>query len=58
VLGLTQVLAGDEGDAEALNRMRLNGFPPAAVAVLSLSGPWKLVEPGVARLDSYFMPHD
>ncbi|MFF0295097.1 SixA phosphatase family protein [Kitasatospora sp. NPDC004615] len=58
VLGLTQVLAGDEGDAEELNRMRLNGFPPAAVAVLSFDGPWKLVEPGVARLESYFMPQD
>ncbi|MEV4558858.1 histidine phosphatase family protein [Kitasatospora sp. NPDC049285] len=58
VLGLTQVLAGDEGDTEALNRLRLNGFPPAAVAVLSLNASWKQVEPGIARLDSYFLPQD
>ncbi|MEV4612153.1 histidine phosphatase family protein [Kitasatospora sp. NPDC049258] len=53
VLGLTQVLAGDDGDQEALNRLRLNGFPTGAIAVLSFTGPWKGVEPGVAKLDSY-----
>jgi len=58
VLGLTQVLAGDQGDRDALDRLRLNGFPPAAVAVLSFNGSWKLVEPGVARLDAYHMPQE
>ncbi|WP_354642846.1 SixA phosphatase family protein [Kitasatospora camelliae] len=53
VLGLTQVLAGDEGDREALNQLRLGGFPTAAIAVLSFGGPWKGVEPGVARLDTF-----
>ncbi|GAA4869220.1 histidine phosphatase family protein [Kitasatospora terrestris] len=56
VLGLTQILAGDDGDPDALNRLRLGGFPPSAVVVLSFRGPWKLVEPGVARLDSYHTP--
>ncbi|MGW2544604.1 SixA phosphatase family protein [Kitasatospora sp. NPDC001574] len=58
VLGLTQVLAGDEGDREALERLRLGGFPTAGVAVLSFSGSWKNVEPGVAALVSYFTPQE
>lgn len=58
VLGLTQVLAGDEGDQDALNRLRLTSFPTSAVAVLSFAGPWKSVEPGVAKLDSYHTPQD
>ncbi|GAA2742392.1 MULTISPECIES: SixA phosphatase family protein [Kitasatospora] len=58
VLGLTQVLAGDQGDREALERLRLNGFPPSAVAVLALSGSWKQVEPGAARLDAYHTPQE
>ncbi|WP_030276613.1 SixA phosphatase family protein [Streptomyces sp. NRRL B-24484] len=58
VLGLTQVLAGDEGDTDALNRLRLSSFPTAAIAVLSFAGPWKSVEPGVAKLDSYHTPQD
>ncbi|MEV8097439.1 histidine phosphatase family protein [Kitasatospora sp. NPDC085879] len=58
VLGLTQVLAGDEGDVDALNRLRLSSFPTAAIAVLSFAGPWKSVEPGVAKLDSYHTPQD
>ncbi|MFF8774637.1 SixA phosphatase family protein [Kitasatospora sp. NPDC015120] len=58
VLGLTQVLAGDEGDRDALERLRLGGFPTAAIAVLSFSGSWKGVEPGVAELVSYFTPQD
>ncbi|MDH6129456.1 histidine phosphatase family protein [Kitasatospora sp. GP82] len=58
VLGLTQVLAGDEGDADALSRLRLGGFPTSAVAVLSFSGSWKGVEPGVAKLDAFHTPQD
>ncbi|MEV6212217.1 histidine phosphatase family protein [Kitasatospora sp. NPDC051914] len=58
VLGLTQVLAGDEGDADALNRLRLSSFPTAAIAVLSFTGEWKSVEPGIAKLDSYHTPQD
>ncbi|MGK4580442.1 SixA phosphatase family protein [Kitasatospora sp. HPMI-4] len=58
LLGLTQVLAGDEGDPDALNRLRLGGFPTAAVAVLSFTGSWKDVEPGVAKLDTFHSPQD
>jgi phosphohistidine phosphatase len=58
VLGLTQILAGDEGDRDALNRLRLTSFPAAAIAVLSFVGPWKAVEPGVAKLDSYHTPQE
>ncbi|MFJ4187600.1 SixA phosphatase family protein [Kitasatospora sp. NPDC089509] len=58
VLGLTQVLAGDSGDVDALNRLRLGGFPTAAIAVLSFGGSWKDVEPGVAALVSYHTPQD
>lgn len=56
VLGLTQVLAGDEGDQAAFERMRVGGFPTAAVAVLTFNGGWKSVEPGVAKLDAYHTP--
>lgn len=56
VLGLTQILAGDQGDREAFDQLRLGGFPTAAVAVLSFVGPWKSIEPGVARLDSFYAP--
>ncbi|MFE5587182.1 SixA phosphatase family protein [Kitasatospora sp. NPDC056531] len=58
VLGLTQVLAGDAGDQDALERLRMGGFPTAAIAVLSFSGSWKGVEPGVAKLVSYHTPQD
>ncbi|MFI6158058.1 SixA phosphatase family protein [Kitasatospora sp. NPDC051170] len=58
VLGLTQVLAGDEGDRDALERLRLGGFPTSAIAVLSFEGSWKGVEPGVAALVSYYTPQD
>ncbi|MBD0675352.1 SixA phosphatase family protein [Streptomyces sp. CBMA156] len=58
VLGLTQVLAGDAGDPDALERLRLGGFPTAGIAVLSFDGSWKGVEPGVAELVSYHTPQD
>jgi len=58
VLGLTQVLAGDEGDADALNRLRLGGFPTAAIAVLGFTGPWKSVEPGAAKLEAFHTPQE
>ncbi|MFD4633010.1 SixA phosphatase family protein [Streptomyces sp. NPDC058284] len=57
VQGLTDVLAGDcEGDArERLNR---RGFPTAAFAVLTYSGSWKALEPGVATLVDYWAPSE
>ncbi|MEV0257896.1 histidine phosphatase family protein [Streptomyces sp. NPDC050732] len=57
VQGLTDVLAGEaEGDA----RVRLNrrGFPTAAFAVLTYSGSWKALEPGVATLVDYWAPSE
>ncbi|MEU7580816.1 histidine phosphatase family protein [Streptomyces sp. NPDC041068] len=57
VQGLTDVLAGeDEGDA----RVRLNrrGFPTATFAVLTYSGSWKALEPGVATLVDYWAPSE
>ncbi|MET7455584.1 histidine phosphatase family protein [Streptomyces sp. NPDC005574] len=57
VQGLTDVLAGSaEGDAR--ERMTSRGFPAAAFAVLSFDGPWKSLEPGVARLTDYWAPSD
>ncbi|OIV38932.1 phosphohistidine phosphatase [Mangrovactinospora gilvigrisea] len=54
VQGLTELLAGSsEGDTLAQVR---RGFPTAAVAVLSVDGPWKSVEPGSARLVSFAAP--
>ncbi|GAA1500507.1 histidine phosphatase family protein [Kitasatospora kazusensis] len=58
VLGLTQILAGDGSEAEALERLRLGGFPTAAIAMLSFTGPWKGVEPGSAQLDAFHTPKD
>ncbi|CAL9561417.1 putative protein [Streptomyces sp. enrichment culture] len=57
VQGLTDILAGSaEGDARA--RMAGRGFPTAAFAVLSFTGPWKTLEPGVATLLDYWAPAD
>lgn len=38
--------------------MSERGFPAAAFAVLSFSGPWKTLEPGVATLVDYWAPSD
>jgi phosphohistidine phosphatase len=57
VQGLADILAGSaEGDSR--DRMSLRGFPAAAFAVLSFSGPWKALEPGVATLLEYWAPSD
>ncbi|MEU1020401.1 histidine phosphatase family protein [Streptomyces sp. NPDC005900] len=55
--GLADVLAGDaEGDVrERLNR---RGFPTATFAVLTYSGSWKALEPGVATLVDYWAPSE
>ncbi|MFI6206842.1 SixA phosphatase family protein [Streptomyces sp. NPDC051041] len=57
VQGLADILAGSaEGDAR--ERMARRGFPAAAFAVLSFTGSWKTVEPGVATLLDYWAPAD
>ncbi|WP_030387441.1 SixA phosphatase family protein [Streptomyces sp. NRRL S-241] len=53
--GLADALAGDpEGDL--LPRMTRSGFPTASIAVLTFQESWKAVEPGVARLVSFWSP--
>jgi phosphohistidine phosphatase len=55
VQGLADILAGTvEGDARA--RMSRRGFPAAAFALLSFTGSWKSLEPGVATLRDYWAP--
>ncbi|MFF0301749.1 SixA phosphatase family protein [Streptomyces sp. NPDC001651] len=57
VQGLTEVLAGSaEGDAR--DRMNRRGFPAAAYAVLTFTGSWKALEPGVATLVDYWAPSE
>ncbi|MEU5578227.1 histidine phosphatase family protein [Streptomyces huasconensis] len=57
IQGLTDVLAGD---AEGNTRERLNrrGFPTATFSVLTYSGSWKALEPGVATLVDYWAPSE
>ncbi|MFD5450521.1 SixA phosphatase family protein [Streptomyces sp. NPDC003470] len=55
--GLTEVLAGSAED-DVRERMGRRGFPAAAFAVLSFTGSWKTVEPGMASLDDYWAPTD
>jgi phosphohistidine phosphatase len=57
VQGLTEVLAGGF-EADTLTRLRSTGFPTAAVAVLTLDGPWKALEPGAAHLATFYSPKD
>jgi phosphohistidine phosphatase len=57
VQGLTEVLAG-EHEGDTLPELRSTGFPTAAVAVLAVEGPWKALEPGVARLTTFVTPKD
>ncbi|MET9775860.1 histidine phosphatase family protein [Streptomyces sp. NPDC006367] len=55
--GLTEILAGAAED-DVRERMGRRGFPAAAFAVLSFTGSWKSVEPGVATLVDYWAPTD
>ncbi|MFI1727072.1 SixA phosphatase family protein [Streptomyces sp. NPDC020489] len=57
IQGLADILGGaSEGDAR--DRMSRRGFPAAAFAVLSFTGPWKSLEPGVATLVDYWAPSE
>ncbi|MEV5884325.1 histidine phosphatase family protein [Streptomyces sp. NPDC052020] len=55
--GLADVLAGSAGE-DVRSRMAGRGFPTAAFAVLSFTGSWKTLEPGVATLLDYWAPAD
>ncbi|MFC8129138.1 SixA phosphatase family protein [Streptomyces sp. NPDC057302] len=57
VQGLADILAGDaEGDVRT--RMDRRGFPTSAFAVLTYSGSWKALEPGVGTLADYWAPSE
>ena len=49
-------LAGD-GDAETRARLAAK-YPTAALAVLTIAGPWSAIAPGTATLDAFVTPHD
>ncbi|MFE5817425.1 SixA phosphatase family protein [Streptomyces sp. NPDC056479] len=57
VQGLAEILAGS-AETDARERMSRRGFPAAAFAVLSFSGTWKTLEPGVATLLDYWAPSE
>ncbi|MEV0176401.1 histidine phosphatase family protein [Streptomyces sp. NPDC050803] len=57
VQGLAEVLSGSAEDG-ARERMTRRGFPAAAFAVLTFTGSWKTLEPGVASLRDYWAPSD
>jgi phosphohistidine phosphatase len=57
VHGLADILAG-ESEGDARTRMNRRGFPAAAFAVLTFTGSWKGVEPGVATLVDYWAPSE
>jgi phosphohistidine phosphatase len=57
VQGLTEVLTAEHED-DTLPRLRATGFPTSAVAVLEVEVPWKALEPGTARLTTFYTPKD
>ncbi|MFE6618782.1 SixA phosphatase family protein [Streptomyces sp. NPDC008086] len=57
VQGLAEILSGAT-ESDARERMSRRGFPAAAFAVLSFSGSWKALEPGVATLLDYWAPSE
>lgn len=46
------------GSAEAREWLKQRGFAAAGFAVLSFTGSWKSLEPGVATLDDYWAPSE
>lgn len=52
IADLVDVLAGDRATGRAV----LDTFPTAAVAVLSMAGPWDALQPGTASLESFWAP--
>ncbi|MFV8127725.1 SixA phosphatase family protein [Streptomyces syringium] len=54
---LADALAG-EAESDLLPRLNRSGFPTAAIAVLTFSGPWKSVEHGTGRLVAFWPPHE
>ncbi|WP_189129780.1 SixA phosphatase family protein [Wenjunlia tyrosinilytica] len=54
---LADALAG-EADGDTVVRMRRQGFPTSAAAVITFTGSWKSVEHGAGRLTTFWAPHD
>lgn len=44
-------------DSDTRTRLSRTGFPPAAVAVLTLTTPWTAIEPTTADLVGFWTPH-
>ncbi|RKN03925.1 SixA phosphatase family protein [Streptomyces radicis] len=55
VHALADALAG-ASDGDTRERMNRGGYPTSSLAVLSLSGDWKAVEHGSARLVAFWSP--
>ncbi|MGW0837233.1 SixA phosphatase family protein [Streptomyces prunicolor] len=61
VQGLAEILPGagaGAGSGEAREWLDRRGFATAGFAVLSFTGSWKALEPGVATLDDYWAPSE
>ncbi|WP_049577539.1 SixA phosphatase family protein [Streptomyces sp. SBT349] len=56
VHALADALAG-QADGDTRDTMNRGGFPTSSVAVLTLTGGWKAVEGGTARLVAFWSPH-
>ncbi|MEU8775213.1 histidine phosphatase family protein [Streptomyces sp. NPDC048606] len=54
---LADVLAG-RAEGDTLARMGRSGFPTAALAVVSFTGSWKSLEPGVGTLLDFWTPKE
>ncbi|MCX2971287.1 histidine phosphatase family protein [Streptomyces sp. TRM70308] len=52
---LAEILTGS-ADEEAARRMAERGFPTSAMAVLTVNGTWKSVEPGAGHLTHFWAP--
>ncbi|MEJ7834527.1 MAG: histidine phosphatase family protein [Nocardioides sp.] len=50
---LAQLLEDGDGDEDAANEMAIGTFPTSATAVLTFSGAWVDLGPGMARLAAY-----
>ncbi|MFI5621095.1 SixA phosphatase family protein [Streptomyces sp. NPDC051567] len=54
---LADLLSG-RAEGDGLARMNRSGFPTAALAVVSFTGSWKSLEPGVGTLLDFWTPKD
>jgi phosphohistidine phosphatase len=50
---LAELLDDGDGDDDATTGMLTRGFPPGAVAVFAVGGPWSDLGPGTGRLEAF-----